>query len=72
MHTAEKSFFPLSGIPKSLLSCWEVNSLKAKGVLNYFPVDFLAFSVLYFEVGFGEREDSSTRFFIFLPAERWL
>lgn len=72
MHTAEKSFFPLSGIPESLLSCWEVNGLKAKGVLNYFPVDFLAFSVLYFEVGFGEREDCSTRFFILLPAERWL
>ncbi|XP_068880713.1 putative coiled-coil domain-containing protein 195 isoform X2 [Aphelocoma coerulescens] len=30
MRTAEKSFFPLSEIPESLLSCWEVNGLKAK------------------------------------------
>lgn len=65
-------FFLLSVISGSLLSYWEVKGLKAKGMLNYFPVDFLAFSVLYFEVGFGEQEDCSTAFGILLPEERWL
>lgn len=40
-------FFLFSVILESPLSYWEVKGLKAKGVLNYFPVDFLAFSVLY-------------------------
>lgn len=65
-------FFPLSVISESLLSYWEVKGLKAKAMLNYFPVDFLAFSVLYFEVGFGEQEHCSTGFCILLPEERWL
>lgn len=66
------SFFSLSVISDSLLSYWEVKGLKAKGMLNYFPVDFLAFSALYFEVGFGEWEDYSAGFCISLPEERWL
>lgn len=65
-------FFLFSVISESLLSYWEVKGLKAKSVVNYFPVDFLTFSVLCFEVGFGEREDCSTGFCFLLPEERWL
>lgn len=74
MHADEMFcfFFLFSVILELLLSYWEVKGLKAKGVLNYFPVDFLAFSVLFFEVGFGEWEDCSTGFCFLLPEERWL